>query len=402
MSKNILVLTPVYPADDFSKETPPIVHYFTKEWIKLGHNVIVMNFPTKFPRVITGTAALFEQALASFFGFSINTSNIKPREYTLDDVVVKRVPIKKIVPHSRFSPKEIKRAISETISFCKAKQFVPDIIISHWANPGTEIMPELKKVFKAKTCFVEHSPGTDFLNMFSKEQALETIGKIDIIGFRSDYIKKQFCERYNYKRKSFMCYSGIPEVSVVDNKTERTFKSVSKFIYVGHMIKRKHPTALIPAISNAFENKDFIISFIGRGGEEKNIAKTARKFNVEGNIKQHGRLEREKVFCALREHDVFIMISENETFGLVYLEAMAAGCITIASKREGFDGIIKHGYNGFLCEAGNEEELAKLIKQIRSMASDKLQDISRNAVSTALELTDKNVAQTYIESILNS
>ena len=37
------------------------------------------------------------------------------------------------------------------------------------------------------------------------------------------------------------------------------------------------------------------------------------------------------------------MISSSETFGLVYLEAMAAGCITIASRDEGFDGIIKDG-----------------------------------------------------------
>ncbi len=34
------------------------------------------------------------------------------------------------------------------------------------------------------------------------------------------------------------------------------------------------------------------------------------------------------------------MISKNETCGLVYIEAMAVGCIMIASKNEGFDGII--------------------------------------------------------------
>ena len=42
------------------------------------------------------------------------------------------------------------------------------------------------------------------------------------------------------------------------------------------------------------------------------------------------------------------MISQGEAFGLVYLEAMARGCITIASRGEGFDGIIKDGINGFL------------------------------------------------------
>ena len=45
--------------------------------------------------------------------------------------------------------------------------------------------------------------------------------------------------------------------------------------------------------------------------------------------------------------NVWIMISKNETFGLVYLEAMARGCITIGSRNQGIDGVINHGVNGF-------------------------------------------------------
>ena len=60
-------------------------------------------------------------------------------------------------------------------------------------------------------------------------------------------------------------------------------------------------------------------------------------------------MKREEVIRQMDNHDVFVMISRNETFGLVYLEAMARGCITIASRNEGFDGVIEHGVNGFLC-----------------------------------------------------
>ena len=55
------------------------------------------------------------------------------------------------------------------------------------------------------------------------------------------------------------------------------------------------------------------------------------------------------------------MISKEETFGLVYLEAMSMGCITIASKNEGMEGIIIDGENGFLCTAGDDDELASII-----------------------------------------
>jgi len=39
------------------------------------------------------------------------------------------------------------------------------------------------------------------------------------------------------------------------------------------------------------------------------------------------------------------MISTDEIFGLAYLEAMAASCITIASKDGGVYGIIVDGKN---------------------------------------------------------
>ena len=96
---------------------------------------------------------------------------------------------------------------------------------------------------------------------------------------------------------------------------------------------------------------------------------------------------------------VFVMISQGEAFGLVYLEAMARGCITIASRGEGFDGIIKDGINGFLCEAGNADELASIISKIRKMSNDSLQFISKKAKSTAESLTDVKAARYYIDAV---
>ena len=56
------------------------------------------------------------------------------------------------------------------------------------------------------------------------------------------------------------------------------------------------------------------------------------------------------------------MISSNEVFKLVYLEAMAQGCIVIASKGGGFDGINVDGQNGFLCEPGDSEQLESIYR----------------------------------------
>lgn len=86
------------------------------------------------------------------------------------------------------------------------------------------------------------------------------------------------------------------------------------------------------------------------------------------------------------------MISAAEVFGLVYLEAMS---------NEGMQGIIEDGVNGFLCEAGNKEELCSIIRRINNLSAEERRQISNNAIATAKSLSDYNVAKSYIENVLN-
>lgn len=140
--------------------------------------------------------------------------------------------------------------------------------------------------------------------------------------------------------------------------------------------------------------------YIGAGNESEKVRDTAVRLNVEGSVHLLGRQKRERVIRCLDESDVFVMISRDETFGLVYLEAMSRGCIVIASRNEGFDGIIRDGENGFLCEAGNSHELAAIITRIRKMPLETIQRISDAAIRTASGLTDEKAAACYLSEIM--
>ena len=97
--------------------------------------------------------------------------------------------------------------------------------------------------------------------------------------------------------------------------------------------------------------------------------------------------------------DANLDIYEGEVFGLVYLEAMLANCITVASKNEGMDGIITNGNNGFLVNAGAVDELASLIDHIQNLDSGISTMIAENAYETACNYTDSATAMKYLESI---
>lgn len=397
--KKILVLTNIYPAPDMEKENTPIVHYFTKEWVKMGYNVRVVHYPANFPKIVMWGASLFKTYLSSKNGAVIRTKQATETEFELDGVKVKRIPLLKYKPHAAYSKSAINKAYMKTLDFCKKDGFEPDAIISHWVNPQLEIMQKLKAFYNVPTCYVAHLGHIELTRIYSNERIQDLISSMDIVGFRSAFIKQQFVERFGYNGPSFQCYSGIPEQYVSNNLQPRQFDKVNSFIFVGTLIERKYPAEIVPAVAKAYDNEDFVIRYVGKGAETEKALKYACDLLVEDKVQMLGYLKRDEVVEQLKQTDVFVMISRSEAFGLVYLEAMAVGCITIASRKEGFDGIIEHGVNGFLCEAGNVEELSQLISVIKSMPKEKLQEISQNAIKTARELTDVKAAKMYIEAV---
>lgn len=401
-NRNILILTSIYPAPDLEAENTAVVHYFVREWVRLGYNVRVVHFPANFPKLIMSGASFFKKILSSKFGATIRTKQASPIEYMIDGVKVLRVPLMKFWPHGRYSSTEISKAYQKTVKWLTRESFFPDFITSHWVNPQLEIMVRLKDKYQSKTCYIAHTPTCELTNIYSLNDINKLFSAIDLVGFRSAYIKNSFLSSFQYSGPTFQCYSGIPEKYIPSQRIKKTFKEVHDFIFVGTLIKRKYPAEIIPALVKAFDKGSFNIYYIGQGAEEKKIYTYAKKNGVLERVHLLGRLSRDNVVSYLQKCDVFVMISRSEAYGLVYLEAMSQGCITIASKNEGFDGIIVDGKNGFLCESGNVDDLARTIKRIITMSAEELREISNNAFLTAKKLTDSSAAQYYLYHLSNT
>ena len=390
----VLVLTPIYPGEGVMKSTTPVVHYFVREWIKHNVEVRVIHFPTNFPSLFYVLSKPFERYIGNRLGSDIRTWKLKEQEYFLDDVQVYRLPLMKMKPHGRFASRTIRTAIRKVISYCENKSFKPDVLVSHWVNPQLEIMHALKKHYGIPTCFVAHDTGHDLKGIY-KNEAKAFLDDIDRIGYRSESIRRCFEQCFNLSTKPhFQCYSGIPAKYVEDVK--RIIHERNSLIFVGSLIRRKYPIPLLKAAVTVYGNDGFNLTFIGTGPEDRLIVDEAAQLGCSKSIHILGRVPRDIVVKNMDSHSIFVMISENETFGLVYLEAMARGCITVASRDEGFDGIIEDGVNGFLCKAGDTNELSSILRRIDSLSQEDIQRISDNAIKTAHKLTDEKVANTYL------
>lgn len=121
-----------------------------------------------------------------------------------------------------------------------------------------------------------------------------------------------------------------------------------KVLTCANLIRRKN----IDKVIRECENLDVELRIIGDGKDLKRLKSISQKPVFLG------RMEHEQVLAEMRKADIFALPSINETFGMVYLEAMASGCITVCTENDGIAGIIENNQNGF---SGKMELLKKLL-----------------------------------------
>ena len=398
---NILMITPLYPSPDTEKGATPIVHYFTREWELSGRRVLVINLPTQFPNIYYyAVNTLGLKSLAdSCLGMVAQTISPKKRDYLYEGVEVHQIPIKKIIPHSTISGSRLDKLCLEIVSICTARNFVPDVIIGHWLVPSLPIVCNLSERLQCPGGVVFHDSGEYLMRSSSSESDFRSMVRgLSFLCFRSKAIRDRFQSFFGEVDNAFYAYSGVPSSMIPTNPKQRSFDHIQNFIFVGTMIHRKYPLEVLKALEQS-NITDYDLTYVGEGRLRKTIRNYCESNRLKGDVHDLGRIPRSEVAHRLESADVFVMISKAETFGLVYLEAMAAGCITLASKNEGFDGIIRHGYNGFLCPAGDVVSLSMLINKIQRMKPEDLLTISENARRTATEMTDDKVAEQYLRSI---
>lgn len=395
----IVLLTPIYATHTSMQGATPVVHYFTREWVKNGSDVKVYHLVPRFPKPFYRFAKLFQHQLNTRLGMLVPTDYPEDCDYIADGVKVCCRGLKKIKPHSRYSQKQLNKAIRLIESDCYANG-VPDVFIGHWDNPQLDILCALKAKFHKPVCLVLHNNRFHLEDVYGN-QTQEMLSQMDMVGFRNRFAQVDFIAKYGHPKNSFIASSGVAQAFLdAGESLQRSFeKPVLHFVFVGSLIARKYPRLIVQALNKVYPDGGYRLTYIGDGAERSLIEKDLAQLSIKGEVMFTGRIPREQIIEHLRDADVFVMISKAEIFGLVYLEAMAMGVIPVGAKNEGIDGIVQDGVNGFLCSAGDVDELSVVLARIREMDSRRLSTMSQNAKETAQRYSDANVATEYIKAL---
>jgi len=116
---------------------------------------------------------------------------------------------------------------------------------------------------------------------------------------------------------------------------------------------RKRPRMLIETVAAAVRAgglPPFQLTLVGEGPEEQAVRRLVRKYDLEGRIKIHNRLDREALRNLYSEQHLFVLPSREESFGLAALEARAAGLPVLAFAGTGIAGWLEDGKEGLLAK----------------------------------------------------
>lgn len=110
--------------------------------------------------------------------------------------------------------------------------------------------------------------------------------------------------------------------------------------------------------------RDWSYRIIGEGAERAKLMRMARDLEIADRLTFVGAVPHAAVQEALSAADVFVLPSYREAFGIAYLEAMAAGLLTIGVEGQGPCQFIRHGETGLLVPPRDAEALAEQLKSV--------------------------------------
>ncbi len=155
---------------------------------------------------------------------------------------------------------------------------------------------------------------------------------------------------------------GIPAV----NPGTPSSTGKLRFVVVATYESRKGQDLLIEAVRqlSAGTSARTLFQFAGRALDEPFYAALRERSSDLDNVEFLGPLEHEQALEMMREADVVVCPSRDETMPIVLLEAMSLGKPTISFNVGGIHEWIRDGMNGLLVPAQNTAALAAAINEL--------------------------------------
>lgn len=261
--------------------------------------------------------------------------------------------------------KELKRIICTVSSI--------DIIWAHSVFPAGLSMSVLGRKYHIPVVITEHASwiSEKKLNFIDKQILKHTLTRSNVFVCVSNKLRINIQEMCHNKKKILVIPNFISsEFSPPDSQQYQNCLSQYgyKILSVGALIDRKKHDLLIRAFYSAFnEIPNTYLYIIGSGEEENSLKALIQQLKLQKRVFIVGKIPRDEIGMYFKSCDLFALASETETFGVVYIEALACGKPVVSVQNGGADDIIRPCC-GILVQRNNEQAFSHALINARSMA----------------------------------
>lgn len=306
-------------------------------------------------------------------------------------------------PLFKFPPYDI--ALSSTI-YQVVTLYDLDILHAHYAIPFAYSAFYAKQMLKEEgkdIPLITTLHGTDITLVGqhpSYKKAVEfSINQSDAITSVSESLRKDTLRNFNIKKDINVI------TNFIDNQLFLEYNECCRdqfadhgeklLIHVSNLRSVKRIEDVLAVFKNVQNEIPSKLIIIGEGPDmEKINCFLSENPELINKIRLLGKVN--ELYRVLKLTDVFLLPSEQESFGLAALEAMAAGVPVISSNAGGIPEVNIHGTTGFVANIGDVETMTKYTKELLS-DEDLLAKMKLNAKENAELFDIKNIIPQYLK-----
>lgn len=219
---------------------------------------------------------------------------------------------------------------------------------------------------------------------------------------RGPYVKKSYipfiCDSYKKAQKVITVGNGLKneieslsgrhDIEVIGNLVDLSKFTIKKriknekfiFFSLAFLEGEKGFDTLIKSFAKKFKDKEAVLYIGGDGSQRSWLEALTVENGVKDQIIFLGALSRDDVSKWMNKCDCFVLPSRYETFGVVYIEALASGRPVIGALNGGAEDIINN-LNGYLIPIDDIDILAeKMIEVYDNIESYDEEEISSDCL----------------------
>ncbi|MBL0050278.1 MAG: glycosyltransferase [Bacteroidetes bacterium] len=250
-------------------------------------------------------------------------------------------------------------AVESQLIYLISRKDKPDILHAHVSYPGGIVAQRLSKKYNIPYVVSEQS-GVALLHA-----AFTTYGLKDAI--LSCFKNASAVSALSTFHKAELQKLGIENISVIPNlvneeifviPAEKSKGEYFTFFSLANLKESKGIKDLLLGIAKVVVSRKNVRFRIGGGGNESNyFMQMAIDLKIDKYIDWLGEIGREAAAAEFKNCDAFVLPSKSESFGVVYIEALACGKPVVATNCGGPADSVNNA-NGLLVEVGDIDAIA--------------------------------------------